>query len=704
MEREIKVVYDTGRFDRAYKRLPPNLREAMMNIVHLLSQPIPPKHLHYERVKSNPKWRSVRMDNRSGYRVIFYEEGEYRVIAWVDAHDDAYEWARKNEPCFNKYGEFEVVSEEEIPAPPVVVPSAAETVDSSMFPFVAYDVEILRKLGAPDEEWARRLQKLEKEALEVELESMRQQGLITEPAYERLYLLASGEDLRKLLPPAQLNLMVEEQLRNSVERGVLWQPEDWEELENYLQYTWQRWLVFLNPSQREMSRRQFNGPARITGGPGTGKTIVALHRAKELAKRYAPQKIFLTTFTKALARELNRRTEILIRSRPNLTIQNLDRFVNESIRNIRRSVTVLYREEELKKLTRFDALSAEYSSRFPPKFIWDEWQQVVDAWNISSEEEYLEFNREGRKRALKPEERRALWRIFEQMRNNLRKAGVMTSNQACYALAHHFRGKPPFRCVIADEAQDFGPAQMHLLQSLAPADEPDNLFFCLDASQRIYARSVPWTRYKIDVRGRSKRLRINYRNTLEIQQQAEKVLPVAKQIELAKQLDDPEVVQEALKSGWRPIPVMRNPDCPPLLQPCKSRADEAQKLKEWIRQCHYDGIKYNEIAVVARTKEAVNEIVSHVLRELGLSACALEQEALETQIYVDTAHAIKGLEVRAVAIVAAEHIPLESISRSEEDEDALQQERNLLYTAMTRPRERLYISWTGSGSPFLQEE
>ncbi len=693
---KIKVVYEKNRFPKTLEKLSDEQRDALSRVVRELEQRVPPPALHYEKLKSHPYWRSVRLDSHSGYRVIFYEDDGYRVIAYVGAHDDAYNWATRNEPLFNQYQEFEIRSTEMPPPPTLPTVQEPETLDPTRYPFARYPTSDLIKLGVPNEEWAEHLRQLSREDIEKTINQMLNSNVITESTFLRLSLLAEGDPIENLLPPAQLNLLVEECLEQSVKRGVLWTPKDWEELENYLQYPWERWLVFLNPSQKDAAQGEFSGPARVTGGPGTGKTVVALHRAKALAQRYAPQSVFLTSFNKALAAELRRRAAML-KVPENCTIQHLDEFVREQIGRFLPSVRVIYNQNELRTASRFDSLLKQTPLAYSPDFVWQEWERVVDAWDIRTKQEYLQFERTGRGRALSPKERCDLWKVFGEMRRNLHNAMKMTPNQACYELAQRFQSKPPFRCVIVDETQDFGPAQMRLLQSLAPPDQPDNLFFCLDVAQRIYARSVPWTRYNINVRGRSRRLRFNYRNTLEIQQAAERVLPVEQQIQRAQSLDDPEAVAEAIRAGWRPIPMLRNPDAPPRLQPCKSRVDEAEKLKEWIQECLAANIQYKEIAIVARTKDELADIASYLTRELGVRTCEFETPASEFDIYVDTAHAIKGLEFRAVAIVAAEKFT----TFGSEDPDFLQQEQNLLFMAMTRPRERLYVSWVGATPRFL---
>lgn len=697
---EIKILYDRTRFPKSVERLSAERRRAIARLVKDLTQPIPSKSRNCERVQGNSVWRSARLDE--AYRVIYYEEDGYRVLCYVAPHDDAYDWARRHNPSFNDFGEFAITEllGEEMEAPAPAETETTSEVDTMRYPFAAYSARDLVKLGAPPSE-VPALQALEREALSARLAELRQNDRISEYAHMRLYLLLEGEPIEKLLPPAQVNRSLEEVFEEATRRGTLWQPKDLDELENYLQHSWERWLVFLNPSQREAAKRQFSGPARVTGGPGTGKTIVLLHRANELVRRYPKQPILLTTFTRSLANELKRRAEILMQGiPPQLTIQHLDEFVREQLRKHLPNVKIVHDAGVLKQKVNFDQLwSQQKLPALSPDFIWQEWEQVIDAWDIRTEEEYLKFKRTGRGRGLDENVRKALWQVFVAIRTRLRNAGIMTGNQACYELARRFRGKPPFRCVLVDEAQDFGPAQICLLKSLVPENEPDNLFFCVDVAQRIYARSVPWKEYGVNIVGRSTRLRINYRNTLEIQQQAERVLPTNTQIELAKLMDDPEAVQEAIKAGWRPIPCLRNPDHPPVLRPCKSPNDEAKQLLAWVKQCKQDGIDYRHIAIVGRTKDAVDELVSPLLHELGLTACPIGegQVASEYEINIGTAHSIKGLEFRAVAIVAAHLFPLrvDEMINPDTREDFLQRERNLLFMAMTRPRERLYISWVG---------
>lgn len=688
--------------DALATRIPTDRRGLVEKVVRLLRLPVPPGGVNYERVHSSPELRSARLDDH--YRIIVWERGGQRVLLYVDSHDDAYRWASKHTPKINAYGELQVVPSEESVSIPELPIGSSEEKDIQRYPFADVSEADLMKLGVTSPKWAEHLRKLPASSVDATLLMMVEEGHITVQALERLDSLAQGTSLRKLLPPAQLRLDIDPILI-SVRKQSIWRPRDWDELARVLDNPWEKWLIFLSPSQGEVVEREYSGAARVTGGPGTGKSVVAVHRAAHLLLRYPNKKIFLATFTRSLINELKRRMALLIGDTSDIVIQHLDEFVLQQCKRYLPGVRVEYNTEELRRLSRVGQLCASATSPLPESFVWQEWEQVIDAWNIRNPDEYLQFHRLGRGSALNPDQRRVLWQFFEQIRTNLRNAGIMTPNQVCYALASRCQSNPPFRCVIADEAQDFGPAQMRLIQSLAPPDQPDNLFFCVDSAQRIYARSAPWVRYNIDIRGRSTRLRINYRNTLEIQQAAEAVLPVTLQIEQAKSLDDPEVVRESLETGWRAVPCLRNPDHPPQLQPCSNREEESKRLVEWIRNCYNDGIPYNQIAIVGRTSDVIGEVAQPALLKLSLTPCQISEgnPAGKYQVYVGSAHAMKGLEFRAVAIVGSDLFPMDSASPKDPVERTgfLQCERNLFYTAMTRPRERLYISWTGRKSHFL---
>ncbi|MEM4408681.1 MAG: 3'-5' exonuclease, partial [Candidatus Caldarchaeum sp.] len=448
--------------------------------------------------------------------------------------------------------------------------------------------------------------------------------------------------------------------------------------------------------------REFSGAARVTGGAGTGKTIVAVHRAVHLWLKYSPEPILLTTYTRRLAEELRRRVEIKVGEIPDsLEISTLDSLVKRLLMETHPQLSVKYEKNEVEDYSGFLSLYKEIKPNVSQRTAWDEWEHIIDPWNIQTLNQYLSIKRIGRRTPLSPERRKALFPLFERMREELKKNEVCTGDQACYLLAEHFRhAGPPFRCVIADEAQDFGPAQMTLVKALVPENMPDNLFFCADSAQRIYRRHAPWLQVGIDVRGRSTHLRVNYRNTVQIYSYAENVLP--QNLEGADETD----TQDLLR---RPIPCLSGdePEC----HACEDLRAQQQRLKEWLRRCLHDDIHRSQIGILARTKSIAEEVTMPVFSELQLpyykSWENRKQEDFE--VWVGTVHSAKGLEFRGVAVVGVDNhsFPLWTVIKDVKDpgerNELLNQERQLLHTALTRARERLFVSWVGQRSPFLNE-
>ncbi|MCL6624234.1 MAG: UvrD-helicase domain-containing protein, partial [Fimbriimonadales bacterium] len=657
--------------------------------------PLPSSLSPHRIEQAREEWWSARVDD--SLRLIYYEHGNKRIVCWVDHHDDAYRWACTHSFQSNDYNEVYIApTGEALPEPPPLVKPHESP---PTCPLRKYDPAELTRLGVP-RDYAERFPHMSQSQIEEVLLYILDKGLIPEETVERFVQLLSGVPLQKLLPPVQLVLDPLEALTHQKNRRRFWKPEDSEALRRMLEKPWEEWLTFLNPTQAEAVEREFSGPARVTGGAGTGKTIVAVYRSAHLALRYPSERILLTTYTRKLARELKRRVEALMGEVPgNLEIINLDAFITRTIGEVVPGRKVIYTEQDFANSSGLHALYDEIRPRVSLSVVQSEWEHVVDAWNVQTLEEYLNIKRIGRRMPLNPQQRRSLFPLFEKMRENLAEHGVCTANQACYLLAEHFkRAGPPFRCVVADESQDFGPAQLTLLKALAPEDKPDHLFFCADTTQRIYRRHTPWLQVGIDVRGRSIHLKVNYRSSAQIQRFGERVLPLI--LEGVDEIDTQNLVK-------RPIPCFLGPE--PECHPCEDDQSETQRLKEWLRRCLNEGIKGSQIGILARTENIARSLAIPALEDLRLSYSASweKDHSEEFEVWVGTVHSAKGLEFRAVAVVGVsdDTFPLQklltNLNDPSEKQEVLDQERQLLHTAFTRPRERLFISWSGKRSRFL---
>ena len=303
---------------------------------------------------------------------------------------------------------------------------------------------------------------------------------------------------------------------------------DMEALERALDYPWEKWTVFLHPAQRQLVERAYSGPARVSGSAGTGKTIVALHRAVHLARAHPESRVLLATFSDALATALRTRLRRLIGNEPKIA----ERLEVHSMNAIgRRLYTAnvgrlnLATDEDIRELLRQAAADVE-SHRFGAHFLRTEWSTVVDAWQLASWENYRDVQRLGRKTRLAEKQRELLWSIFSRVRSalaeqeRLTEPGMFARVAATMAEAAH----PLFDFCVIDEAQDIGVAELRFLAALG-GSRPNGLFFAGDLGQRIFQTPFSWRALGVEVRGRSHTLRINYRTSHQIRRQADGLLP-----------------------------------------------------------------------------------------------------------------------------------------------------------------------------------
>jgi len=471
-----------------------------------------------------------------------------------------------------------------------------------------------------------------------------------------------------------------------------------EELEQALAFPWDKWTVFLHPSQKELVEQHYSGPFRVSGSAGTGKTIVALHRAVFLARKNTASRILLTTFSNTLANALQSKLKRFISHEPRLA----ERLEVESMNGLGLR---LYERYFAKPIIANQAQIQEIIGKaakqfaeltFTPRFIFNEWEQVVDAWQLMTWESYRDVIRLGRKTRL-PENRRAqLWAIFEQVRAELKAQGLMTMSSLFHALAHKLseNKNPPYDFAIVDEAQDISVPQLRFLAALA-GSRPNSLFFCGDQGQRIFQQPFSWKALGVNLQGRARNLQINYRTSHQIRRQADRLL--------SKQISD---VDGNVEERNRTISVFNGPQ--PTVKICASQAEELATVKSWLTERRQEGLIADEIGVFVRSTAELKR-ASAAVESAGFKLRVLS-ETMETasgQVAICTMHLAKGLEFRAVVVMACddEVIPLqeriESVTDDSDLEEVYNTERHLLYVACTRARDYLLVTGTDPESEFL---
>ncbi len=473
-----------------------------------------------------------------------------------------------------------------------------------------------------------------------------------------------------------------------------------EELQRALDFPWEKWTVFLHPEQRHWVERDYTGPARVSGSAGTGKTIVALHRAAHLARTHPEARVLLTTFSDTLASALRTMLKRLVGSEPRLAeridVHSLNALGLRLYKSHCGPVNLASREAVRELLG--EASKAVGGHKFGLHFLLTEWEQVVDAWQLENWAAYRDVARLGRKTRLPEAQRAVLWSIFERVRGELKERGLVTQAGVFTALASALaRSKNlPFDFAVVDEAQDISVSQLRFLAALG-GDRPNVLFFAGDLGQRIFQQPFSWKSLGVDIRGRSRNLRINYRTSHQIRQQADRLL-------------GPEATDVDGNSEDRSdtVSVFNGP--PPVIRVLATENEEIKSVGAWLADQSKAGVLPHEFGVFVRSAGQLDRAQAAV-KESGLPFKILDEhvETTSGHVSISTMHLAKGLEFRAVAVMACddEIIPLQERIETVGDDADLQEvydtERHLLYVACTRARDHLLVTSVEPASEFLDD-
>ncbi len=473
-----------------------------------------------------------------------------------------------------------------------------------------------------------------------------------------------------------------------------------EELERALDAPWEKWTVFLHPDQKQWVARDYSGPARVSGSAGTGKTVVALHRAVHLARENPDARVLLTTFSDTLANALRTKFRCLVWNEPRLG-ERIDihsyNAIGQRLYKAHCGPVKLADRKTIREL--MSAASKEVGGhKFMLHFLLTEWEQVVDAWQIQSWEEYRDVARLGRKTRLPEAQRAVLWSIFEKVKSALKEKKLITHAAMFTELATTITKtkKKPFDFVVVDEAQDVGIPHLRFFAALG-ADKPNALFFAGDLGQRIFQQPYSWKSLGVDIRGRSRNLRINYRTSHQIRQQADRLL-------------GPEVadVDGNTENRSDTVSVFNGP--PPIIRVLKSEDKEAKSVGSWIGEQSKAGVLPHEFGVFVRSAAQLDRAQAAVeVSNLPFKILDDHVETASGHVSISTMHLAKGLEFRAVVVMACddEIIPLQERIETVGDDADLQEvydtERHLLYVACTRARDYLLVTGIDPASEFLDD-
>lgn len=668
-----------------------------------------------ERAK-DPNFWSIRVSR--DVRIIVHRTGISLLLCYVGHHDDAYEWAERRKLETHPKTRAAQLVEIRERVEEITIPKYVEAAPVPKFPLFSNltDSELLG-YGVPYE-WVADVRKTNEDTL-LELADH-----LPKEAAEALLDLATGKTPKTFVPvelpsvwsaragarfPLAKSKVPSEPELVAVTTESFEHPDakrrfrlinTSEELEQALDYPWEKWTIFLHPAQRELVERDYDGPSRVAGSAGTGKTIVAVHRAVFLARKYPESRLLLTTFSEPLSNALGTKLRHLIGNQPRLgeriEVHSLNaigkRLYEANIGKPHFANAATLRELFSK------ASEGVTGNKFSLQFLLSEWEQVVDAWQLATWESYRNVVRLGRRTRLKETQRAVAWSIFEKVKASLKEKQLITLSEVFSELAAFYSTNVsrPFEFLIVDEAQDVSIAQLRFLAALG-RDRANSLFFAGDLGQRIFQQPYSWKALGVDVRGRATTLRINYRTSHQIRMKADKLL--------GPEMADVDGNVELRKST---VSVFNGPQ--PTVQTFDSIEAESKALSDWLKTKTKEGLQPHEIAIFVRSAAELDR--ARVATEQAAIPFKILDDRVETvhgKASIATMHLAKGLEFRAVAVMACddEIIPLqkriETVADDSDLEEVYNTERHLLYVACTRARDQLFVTSVAPASEFLDD-
>ncbi|MDR2111900.1 MAG: AAA family ATPase [Candidatus Accumulibacter sp.] len=682
-------------FLKSFARIPRQSQQAVLTFVARFRQNPLASGINYERIKdaADPDMRSVRIGDKLRGIVLKPESGDVYCLLWVDRHDDAYQWARRHRVAIHPdVGSLQVYAVRETEsASDDGAASTARPPDEGLFAGLR-DREI-RRLGVPEE----RLAAVRAVASADELEALEAQ--LPEEAFEALYLFAAGEPLDEILAERTPAEAVDPRdfgaalTRDGTRRHFVVLTDD-SDLEALLAAPLERWRVFLHPGQRKLVEGDKSGPVKVTGGAGTGKTVVAMHRARWLANRYAGlpgRPVLFTTFTRTLAEDIRHNLALLCAPQELARIQvvNLDQWAAGLLRRFGYPHALLYDEKQRRAFWQAALSALPPGSTCSAAFLRAEYERVVLPQGCETAEDYMRARRVGRGGQLGRLQRKALWPVFAEYRAQLHAANLREPEEAfreaCQLIA---REKPQLgiRAIVVDEAQDISAAAYALIRAAVPVAGND-LFIVGDAHQRIYRHKATLGRAGIEVRGRSRALKVNYRTTDEIRRWACACLE-------GIEIDDLDGDIDSLR-GYRSL----THGGPPEVLPSASSRQDVEYILAVLEQGRRDEIEARRICVTVRANDDLDELAA-ALRQRGVACLKLDHgstdDPAQAGIRLATMHRVKGLEFDIVILAAyrgAERYA-EQFSHDEDAgvaDDAEVSERCLLHVAATRAKRHLFV-------------
>ncbi|QSB16870.1 DEAD/DEAH box helicase [Natronosporangium hydrolyticum] len=671
--------------------------------------------LHVEPIQqsADPRVRTGRVDD-SWRAVMFRLDGDgetHYVIHGIWPHDDAIAVAQRVRLKVNPINGLPQIEEAiATPAPPAAVPTPAAPAVATLLPSLGHRRDdLVATLGIPEAIADEAMQAADEDAVLALAE--RHVGwvgsiLVDLAAGDPAEAIAERMQLAKAAPDRDADADVLESLKRPAAGLQYAFIEDQEELRRVIERgDFGAWRIFLHPEQRRYVERRYNGPFRLSGGAGTGKTVVLIHRARGLARQHPDRRIVLTTFTTNLADAIGdgltqldpRISQTKTLGQPGVYVAGVDALAAAVLRDAgaglaaaMQDVLGVERAAPLARTanTRWRETIESTGTTLPTQlanetFLANEYAHVVLPHKIHDEAGYLRARRPGRGVALDRAKRAAVWALIAAYRAQSRIDGSLDFTEAAAVAAAHLaqQGERPADHVLVDEGQDLSPSHWQLLRALV-AEGADDLFIAEDSHQRIYGTRVVPGRYGISIVGRSQRLTLNYRTTAQNLRYGMSLLEGGEYVDLE---EEPEA------TGYRSA--RRGPA--PTVQAVDSLTDELQAVAGHVRAVVDRGAEPDTVAVLVPDRFHRDRVVT-ALTEHGVDARAVDRDRPPPgRVPVLTMHRAKGTEFSTVILVVGKPSTNE-LSRLEmldstERADAELRARSLRYVAATRARDELVV-------------
>ncbi|POM26100.1 putative ATP-dependent DNA helicase YjcD [Actinomadura rubteroloni] len=714
--------------DKEIQKLPRTIKGAIYEFQHKFRKNPDAPGLRLKQLRGDSQLYSARVTD--SYRALLLHAGnrDYILVAVKDRKDvydnlDRYRYQINQVTGGIEFVDLSIVASTPV-SPDVPKPSAPAPESARPAPLLAgFAEEQLRELGVAGP--------LIKLALKITTEEDLLALVEFAPALTEEVLLAlhDGKTYDEVLEQVTRPVRTDDEIDPADYATALARPatkvttED-TDLQSVLDGDFGRWKVFLHPTQRKIVERDYRGPARVSGGPGTGKTIVALHRVKHLVDRLPPgedRPVLLTTFNKNLAADLRDRLlelggpEILKR----VDIVNIDKLATGIVSDTQAGGRRRWIDDERAVREWRELLLELDEDQWDPQFLHDEWSQVILGLGERSRTAYFRARRAGRGRNIGRAQRSQIWQLVEKFTMRLDEKNLWTYRQVAWEaarleleraskikahaesplnihLADRSIARENYRYghVVVDEAQDLNVAHWRMLRAMVPEGDND-MFIAGDTHQRIYGNYVTLGSLGINIRGRSSRLTLSYRTTHEILGSALGLLGDESWDDLDDGKDD--------LNGYRSV--LRGPR--PVFRAASTWPDELELIAEQVAE--WAGTTAPSIAVCVPERSMVADVESR-LGKAGIRAASIGPDGpkLDDAVHVGTMHRFKGLEYQHMVIAGISEgtVPRAFIQQYENADPVrhrreLQQARSLLFVAATRARDTLLITWHGRPSRFL---